>query len=159
MNKKRDTVGKISTELLANSSDNHSAEEQMREQLSDYEKHIAQCVETHKKTFNGNFYVVVITKKEPLMHNVIRHYFMGRHSCPTPDYDQTVYLYDRAKEELSLLWVIPSKMTCFFMKENHVNIPKEEWGLLKYVLDFADGSLFKKAKELNGEKLDSPQTS
>jgi hypothetical protein len=157
MIKKRDTVGKISTELLARSSDTHSAEEQMREQLSDYEKHINQCVETHKKTFDGDFYIIVITKKEVLMRNVIRHYFFGRLSCPTPDYDQTVYKYYRPKEELSFLWTIPSKMTCLYMKEHASEIQPEEFGLLKFVLEFADGTLFKRSKELNGEKIDTSE--
>lgn len=153
----RDTVGKISSGLLSKSSDKHSVEEQMREQLSDYEKHVLDCLESHKKTFHDDFYVVVITKKEPLMPNVIRHYFFARQTCPTPDYDQTVYRYDRKKEDLSFLWVIPSRMACMFMKTHKEKVPPEEYPLLSFVLQFADGTLFKKSKELNGEKIDSPE--
>lgn len=153
----RETVGKIATELLAKGSDHHTVSEQMLEQLSEYEKHIYNCVEDHKKKFNADFFVTVITKKEPLLPNVIRHYFLARLSCPTPDYDQTVYHYKRSSDTLDFLWVIPSKMACMYMIERQSRVPKEEWGLLKFVLDFSDGTLFKKSKELNGEKLDTPE--
>lgn len=154
---KRETVGKISTDLLAKSSDKHTVVDQMKEQLSEYEKHAYNCVETHKNRFIDNFYVTVITKKEKLTPNVIRHYFLARQSCPTPDYDQTVYIYNRIKDELQFLWVIPSKYTCLYLMKYRADLPQEEWALLKFVLDYNDGTLFRKAKELNGEKPDTPE--
>jgi len=149
----RETVGKIATELKQQAvSNTHSAHEQMQECLTDYDAHINQCLNDHKAKFPGDFYVVVITKKERLLDNVLRNYFTARLSCPTPDYDQTVYKYTRHDDSLEFLWVIPSKDACLMLKENFLLIPQEERGLLKYVLDFADGTLFKLAKKLNGEE-------
>jgi hypothetical protein len=153
---KRPTVGKIATDLAQKKPDTLSPIEQMQEQLTDYDKNIMECIATNKKQFtNTDFYVVVITKKEPLLQNVIRHYFTGRLSCPTPDYDQTLYKYFHADDRLDFLWVIPSKDTCQMLLSHAHEIIPEEWALLRYVTQFADGTLFKMAKNMNGERDDS----
>jgi hypothetical protein len=41
--------------------------------------------------------------------------------------------------------------------EQASSIAPEEWGLLHYVLKFADGTLFKLAKQLNNEKLETSE--
>ena len=149
----RDTVGKISNDLIIKSADNtHSAHEQMQECLTDYDANINQCIIDHKLKFTGDFYIVVITKKERLMDNVLRNYFTARLSCPTPDYDQTVYKYTRKDDAIEFMWVIPSKDACITLKDNFLLIPSEERELLKFVLDFSDGTLFELAKKLNGEE-------
>ena len=146
------TVGQISTELKEKASDNtHTAIDQMREQLSDYEANVIDTVNEGKKKFEGNFYVVVLTKKERLMDNVIRLYFFVRISCPTPEYDQVVYRYDRKDDRLDFLWVVPSKHTCEMYKAHPLEVPKEEKMLFNFVLDFEDGTLTKKVMAYNNE--------
>jgi hypothetical protein len=153
---KRDTVGKISLDLQKKAPEaTHSAEEQMREQLSDYEDHMQQCVNRCKKEYDGDFYIVVLTKKERLMQNVIRNFFMGRKTCPTPEYDQAVYKYNRASGIVEFMWVIPAKDVCMHMLENALILPPEESRLLSFVMDFNDGSLLRKVKIINGEAADS----
>lgn len=154
--KKKETLGKISSDLLQKSTDDtHSAHEQMLESLTDWDRHIYECIHDNKDHFSDDFYIVVVTKKEPLMRNVLRNYFMARHSCPTPDYDQVVYKYEKKTDILNFLWVIPSKDTCLIMKEYSIQVDPEERQLLQFVLDFADGSLYQMAKRLNGEETNS----
>lgn len=154
----RDTVGKISSVLIQKEPDTYSPLEQMSEQLSDYDKHIFDCIELFKKSLqvNSDFYIVVITKKEPLMKNVLRSYFAARLSCPTPDYDQAVYKYNYKDESINFLWVIPSKDTCQLLRDNALIVHDSEKGLLAFVLDFYDDTLLRKAKKLNNEIYDSP---
>lgn len=153
----RKTVGQASLELINKTPDTKSPIEQMRENLTDYEANIWECVERCKKDFLGDFYIVVITKNERLMSNVFRNFFYGRLSCPTPDYDQTVYKFKRTDNQPIFMWVIPSRDASFHLKDNALYVAPEERELLKYVLAFEDGTLFKLAKELNGEKIDSPE--
>ncbi len=153
----RDTVGKISSELLKKEPETRDPIELEREMHKDYIAHIHDAIFRGKQDFTGDFYIVVITKKEPLMENVIRNYFTVRKSCPTPDYDQTVYRLKRVDDLVEFLWVIPSKDTCILLKENALQVAPEEKDLLRYVMDFADGTLFKLAKKLNGEKLNTPE--
>ena len=154
---KRKTVGAASLELITKTPDTKSPIEQMQENLTNYESNIWECVERCKKDFPGDFYIVVITKNERLMPNVFRNYFYGRLSCPTPDYDQTVYKFKRKDNAPIFMWVIPSRDASIHLKENALYVAPQERELLKYVLAFEDGTLFKLAKELNGEKDDSPE--
>lgn len=151
----RETVGKISSDLIVKAPETTSPIEQMRESLSEYEQNIWECIDRCKKDFLGDFYITVITKNEKLMPNVFRNYFYGRLSCPTPDWDQTVYKYKRKGNQVVFMWVIPSKVACEHLLENANYVVREEQELLKYVKAFDNGTLMKLAKELNNEKEDS----
>jgi len=149
---KRKTAGQISQELAVKSvDDSHSAHDQMRENLIEYDKNLYECIDDGKKSYIFDFYVIIITKKERLMQNVLRQYFLSRHSCPTPEYDQTVYKYDRKKDCPEFLWVVPSKETCDYFISNALQIPEEERQLLDFILQFTNGDLDKLAKKLNNE--------
>jgi hypothetical protein len=148
----RDTVGKVSSELLqGDTQSDHSAGEQMAEQLSAYESNIFDCVERGKTCFSGDFFVVVNTKRERLMPNVLRNYFFPRLSCPTPTYDQTVYHYARVDDRVEFLWVIPCQQTCVELYANRMSVDPSVSELLQFVLNFMDGTLDSKARILNKE--------
>jgi len=152
----KETVGKISRDLQLKTPDTDDPIELQREMHKDYVNNIIQCVNTHKPLFDGDFYIVVLTKKEKLMPNVLRNYFTARQSCPTPNYDQAVYKYHAKNEDLEFIWTIPSKDTCIYLKEHAMEVAPEERALRDFVLAFADGTLFRMAKKLNNEKTDSP---
>jgi hypothetical protein len=151
----RDTVGKISSDLLKNSGDDtHSAHEQMQESLTDFDKNMHECIGRLKKDWPfDDFYIVVITKRERKLANVIRNYFMGRLSCPTPQYDESVYFYHNKDDHLEFLWVLPSKQTYYEMLADPLSVPTEERSLLNFVLDDASGDLLKKVKIRNRELI------
>lgn len=150
------TVGKVANELIVKMPDTRDPIEQMREQLSDYEKEFTECVKRGRLRYQKNFYIVVITKKERLLENVLRHYFIDRITCPTPDYDQAVYKYHYKEDSVEFLWVIPSKDSCELLRDNALIVDKDERDLLKCVISFYDGSLLRYVKMQNGEALDSP---
>lgn len=148
------TVGKISTELIEKDKGiSHSPTDQMRESLTDYDANIYECLERGKKDYAKDFYVVVITKKERLMPNVLRNYFTHRLSCPTPQFDQTVYKYNYRDEIVEFLWVIPAKDICETFLNNVLHIDQSQKELLSFIMDFVDGTLDRKAMILNGEIL------
>lgn len=156
METKRDTIGKISSDLSQQAPSSVDPIEIQRATEAEYIENLKVCVTRSAKEFLTDFFTVVITKNEKLMPNVFRNYFYARSSCPTPDYDQAVYHYTREDEELRFLWVIPSKDACLYLLDNAREVVKSEQGLLRFVFDFKDGSLAKWAKELNNEKPDSP---
>lgn len=151
MNEKEKTVGQSSLDLLKKDPETRDPIELEREIHKGYENHIIECVERSKKIYLTDFYVVVETKKERLMPNVIRNYIFGRTSCPTPSYDQTVYKYHKKDDRVEFLWVIPSKDTCELLRNNALIVVESEKRLLKFVLDFYDNTLLNYAKKLNGE--------
>ncbi len=153
MAQKRKTVGEISLDLMSKQPETTCVDELSNEMTKPYMDELFQSVEAGKKQRGGDFFAVVLTKRERLMLNVIRNYFFHRHSCPTPTYDQAVYRYNRKDDSIDFLWVIPSRAACNVMKENALDIPENQRNLFQFVLDFSDGSLAKKAKNLNNENV------
>jgi len=147
----KETIGKIAVDLMQKAPDTRSPIELEREAHKDYVSNVFECEKRGKKELHGDFFVVVLTKKERLLQNIIRNYYGYRKSCPTPDYDQTVYHYNSDKRELEFLWVIPSKDTCILLKENALLVCAKERELLGCVLDFADGTLYETMKKFNKE--------
>ena len=105
----------------------------------------------NRPALEGDFYIAALLKKERLFENTLRNYFVPTLACPTPHFDQTVYKYNAKKEDIEFLWVVPDQETCeIFLENRNIIVPKERQ-LLKYVLDYYDGTLFQLAKRLNGE--------
>lgn len=148
---KRETVGKASIDLMQQKHDRVSAIEYEREMHKEYEENILLCIDKHKKLFMSDFYVVVLRKRERLLENVIRAYFFGRRSCPTPSHDQTVYKYHFKEEALEFVWTVPDLETCIIMKRDALMVPPEERELLEFILDFDSGTLDVRAALLNNE--------
>jgi len=149
----KETVGKVALDLMQKKAESQDPIELEREMQKDYIKNLVECVDKHKKEFTDRFFIVVLTKNEKLMPNVFRSYFFPRGTCPTPDYDQTVYKYNSKDEQLEYVWTIPSRDTCHHLKDNALQVADSERDLLKFVLDFADGSLYKLCRKLNNESL------
>lgn len=146
------TVGKLATDLQKSETHEVSAIEQQREMTQDYMKNLYDAVDKGYKEFEGDFFIHVETKKEKLLENVLRNYFIPRKTCPTPNYDQAIFRYHREKGEIQFFWVIPDRGTCFYFKQNANEVVDEEKELLKFVLQFDDGTLLKLCKRLNGEE-------
>ena len=147
------TTGQIVTELWNNNEKPIEVQQLTNAMLTDYDKNVMECVKKGCKQHSHNFFVVVLTKKEIIYKNVIRNYFMSRKTCPPPNYDQIVYSYDRKKEKIDLLWALSSREVCFWYKYNALRVDPEERELLKYVLDFDNGSLDDKCNRLNNKNL------
>lgn len=164
------TVGAISTDLLSRSSGKIDAREIQRATEREYVDNLEWCVQHALKkvdcysipghdecrkrdALHGDFYVNIALKKEKLLENVLRNYFIATKSCPTPHFDQTVYKYNAGKEALEFMWVVPDVETCLTYQENKQIIVPEERQLLQFILDFLDGNLHRLCKKLNGEKV------
>jgi hypothetical protein len=154
--KKKKTVGQESLELSQKTPENISIIEQQEAMQQDYMKNLLDTVDIAYKQYPSDFFVEVITKNEKLMPNVFRNYFVHRVSCPTPNYDQSVYKYNREAGQVEYIWTIPSRDATHHLVENRLIVHKDERQLLDFCLKFASGDLFKLMKRLNGEAPDSP---
>lgn len=149
---KRHTVGHESFDLMMKQHQAISAIDYEREMHKDYEREIFTCIDTHLPKIDGDFFVVVLRKLERLLQNVHRNFFLARKSCPTPTYDQVVYKYHRELDAVEFIWVVPDMETCAVFTRNALLIDHDEKQLLKFVLDFNDGTLDVLAKKLNNEE-------
>lgn len=152
---KKETFGKVASELLKKQPEERSVVELTRSMNEGYYDNLIKCVSDHRSQFPGNFFVTVITKNEKLFSNTFRHYYFPRHTCPTPDYDQSVFMYHRQDEEIRYIWTIPSQDACYHLIDNALFVHPEERDLLNFVFQFKNGELFRIAQHLNGE-LETP---
>jgi len=154
--KRKKTVGQIAVEQQQKDPETRSPIEIQQEHEKEYLKNLLECVHTNAHKYANDFFVVVITKNEKLLYNVIRCYFFDRISCPTPDYDQTVFMIRRAQDELVHLWTIPNREACLTYMENKDKVVPEEYAILDNIIRFMNGDLFKLCKKLNHEEDESP---
>lgn len=173
---KKKTVGAIASELLQQTPESRDPIEIQREIQKDYIDHLEWSVRhmqkkvdcTHlvgngrgheecstRPAHDGDFYVVVLCKKERLLENVIHNYFLETITCPTPTWDQTVYHYHAKEEKLEYLWTVPDRETCRVFQDHALEIVPEERQLLDMILKFHDGTLLQLARKLNGENLET----
>jgi len=141
------TAGQLSQEL-AQSTDKHEVNDIIPEEFKDITKKLENIVLDGVKTYIGNFFVVIESKRERLMPNVVRNYIFHRLSCPTPHYDQTVYAYNRQKDEIECLWSIPEKHTVQAIVENPIEYYSRAPEMTQIALDFNDGTLLHRALEI-----------
>lgn len=154
----RKTVGEVSVELSQKQPESRDPIEIQREMTQDYLDNLRECAQTFIKDKSplSDFYVVVQTRREKVLSNVLRNQFYGVFSCPTPNYDQALYVCRKETQDIEFVWVIPDKETCHHLRDNAALVHPEERQLLQYVLDFSDGTLYALCKQLNGERKDSP---
>jgi len=114
-----------------------------------FENQVRIAVERGKKYLEGNFYVVVLFKKERLLKNVVRQYFFPRKSCPTPEYDQIVYHYFPSEERLDFLWVVPDKQSTIDLPLMGKELPEDQQELVQFSKDFNSGKLDRLCEILN----------
>jgi len=148
-------VGKIASDLMQKVPESTDPVEIERAMQEKYIVELVSCVEKNKRKYIGNFFVVVLTKNERLMPNVFRNYFLDRLTCPTPNYDQSVYRYNSESEQIEYIWTVPARPVCHYLFENRIKIHPSERQLLNFVIDYRDGTLKKLCKKLNNEEADS----
>lgn len=143
----RETVGKLSLDLQKKTDEKINPIDMQRQMHKgnksedSFENQVELAVKSGKKDFDGDFFVVVLFKKERLLRNVIRQYFFTRESCPTPSFDQIVYKYFRTDSKLDFLWVVPDKQTVIDMVLIGHELPKEQQDLVQFARDFNSGKL------------------
>ncbi len=173
---RKETVGKVASELQRKIPDTNDPIEIQRAAQKDYIDNLIWTIQHMQKKVDcsdlvkkdapgtahhqecstrepwmGDHYVVVTCKKEPLIENVIRNLFHGQRWCPTPTYDQSVYKYHADDEKLEYLWTVPDQQTCEVFLRNPGHVLAEEQQLLDMIIQFDTGVLLKKCKKLNGE--------
>ncbi len=149
------TAGQVATDLMQRDVyGDITAGERMQEMLSEYERGVIDAVNSGKNSYTGSdFFIVALTKREQLMQNIIRNYFIPRKSCPTPQYDQTVYRYVSKDDRLDMLWTLPSIAAIQNLLAHKHELDPSFFQLLQFVLDFLDGKLEKLAQVLNNEHI------
>lgn len=139
----KETVGKISQDLLVKADPKQGIVDTERTINKDYFDQCKECVERKPHSeWTKPWFLIILNKKERLLTNVVRRYFFGRKSLPSPEYDQTVWHYFPSTGDMKFLWTLPDKETCHMIYNNRSEIPTSENKLAKFVIDFFDNRLY-----------------
>ena len=151
------TFGKKAYDLIYSEPERQDPIQTQQEMLQKVEDEIWKTVDAgRKKIINKNFYVVMSTKKDPVYPNLYTNLYWYRASCPTPTYDNNVWVYHVKDDTLEELWVLPDKETVELYYLNPLAVDPSEYTFLNYVMAFKNGDLDKKCRQLNKEKENDP---
>lgn len=154
--KKKETAGEIALKLQSKNDKINPIDLQRefhkgKTSSDSHEEQIKQAIERGKKEFKNDFFIIQLLKKERILQNIVRVYTFPRKSCPTPDYDQSVYRYLRKEDIVEFIWCIPDKQACNLLILNKDIITPEQHWLLSFVEEFNSGKLLLLAKKFNNE--------
>lgn len=143
---KRPTIGQLINEMNAKPFDVGDAwgPEITNPLLADYERQFTQMVAVGKERYpQKDFFMEVrVLLPKILNRQVLRFVMHPRRTLPVPTFDQCLYRYHHASDDLTLVWVIPSIENCAALYERKDSIPDDLKENLKYVLHFKEGTLF-----------------
>ena len=113
---KSPSVGECVQDILRKETSAPEVGEIISEYGDSYTDQIKECILNNTRRYESPFYIVVMHKKEPWSINVMRNWFIARQSKPSmknlwdmfPNHMHTVYEFDKKKEEIALLWTLPS---------------------------------------------------
>lgn len=152
-------LGTLALDALAKGDPKQDAFETGAEIDKEYKGEMEKCIKHHKKLFGDDvdFYVVVLEKRERHLTNVIRRYFFGRQTIPSPQYDQTVWYYRHKSKDVQYLWTLPNKQACKAIMKDPKCLPAEFDWLKQMVWRFYKGTLI--PEEVKQQYIDkTPKT-
>ena len=166
------TIGQIAAELRDSDSGLVNPQEIQRAQEQEYIQNLEWCakharkevdcsnIPNHKEcnkrsAITGSFFIASLLKREKLLENVIRNYFVATKTCPTPCHDQTIFRYNDETGNIEYIWTVPDEQTALTLKENADIVHPSEHQSLDMVLKYYRGDLMRLCKKFNGETMKS----
>jgi hypothetical protein len=137
----RPTLGAIANQAATMESPTTDVRELQQGMPSNTMDHIHEAVERGVGMFKAKKIYVGVIRIFDGPTKTIRNRYFPTTICPTPTFNQAVFDYDRDTNDLRLLWTLPAMSTCNYLKRNALHLDKDNKQLLRYVLDFGDGTL------------------
>jgi len=98
---------------------------------------------------NSRYIYVVVLRIFDSLTKTIRNRYFPSDICPTPNFNQAVFEYDRDHGNLDLLYVLPALNTCNYLLANPFYLNANDRQLLTYIYNFRDGTLDRQQEEKN----------
>lgn len=145
------TVGQLAYDMHLKPQDPITFFEQAKLDMSGLDKVIKECHDLGKKGLpNKDFFIEIQIKWERVFEDRVYHILpFVRRSCPTPQYDQTVFRYKHKDDLLEYMWTLPDQETYNFYRDNTAAVTPDRYVLLKHVLEDVSGDLLNKVDAIN----------
>jgi len=99
-----------------------------------------------KQKHKGDFFIEILIKIERVALDPVHPYINATRTCPNPHFSQAVMHYEKDKDQLKLLWVLPDQTNSVFYKLDPSRFNKAN---VDYLLDHEAGKLQKLANDIN----------
>lgn len=114
-------------------------------QLEEYMPSLIKAVDRGCEEHEGAFYIKVTnTHVESEENKELRQHrfsFYTQKLCPYPEYDQSVFRYNRKSDQVEFVWTLPDEETARYLIQHREEVVEEEKELLNFVVAFAVGKL------------------
>lgn len=126
-------VGQASIDLLSKEMPTQTVGDTIEAFGQQYADEIEKTVEQNRGKYKDPFYILVFTKKEFLIVNSLRNWFVARQTAPFafemmqqyPEHTKTLYIVDASKGRIKLLWSLPGFHDCITVAKNpHLYAPE-----------------------------------
>lgn len=119
-----------------------------------YPKDLRNFIDKAKKTRDGDFYIIVGSKVDPLLNMLWvkngKIIMTDAGKCPTPMPGTHVYHYKHRDDTYTLLWALPDEFNIRIIKDNIIDVSDILKDLIAYIYDYEDGTLHRLRDKLNG---------
>ena len=136
----RPTVGQYVYKNLSEKPEFYDPQEIQRAMQGSTCVHLEECIQRGSKVFD-HFYVVYLLRYEILAPGALRGRFWYRQTRPDPDWDTSLWEYNKADNKLLFHWSLPDKETGLMMLSNPSGVPDHAKELLGFVQKFHKGEL------------------
>lgn len=145
----RPTVGAIAAQAEHLGSPTNDVRELQRGMESNKMDHVHKALERGLKRYDSRYIYVVVLRIFDSLTKTIRNRYFPSDICPTPNFNQAVFEYDRDHGNLDLLYVLPALNTCNYLLANPFYLNANDRQLLSYIYNFRDGTLDRQQEEKN----------
>lgn len=115
----------------------------------DYMKRLLSFLDKCTAHYKEDFFIEVRRWHEVTDRTVTRYKLRQLKALPSPAPGKAYYFYDSKKSELDILWDLPDDGACKFAMRNRFKVGVEMGTAMKTILEYYDGTLHRKADELN----------
>jgi len=126
---------------------------------SDIGKHLRESIEKHKPIFDEpEFCVVMVIASDPLIKNLVRRKFYCWPYLPKPRPNQSVFLYNRAKDDIvKRLWVLPHALRMATLASTNCIVDKEDETMQAWSVAFFKGRFWEFIRHMHDIDMPSEQ--
>lgn len=143
------TIGQLSSNIDQVSGEAVESLGNEKEAFKDFLPTLWDTVRVSKISYpDKDIFIEVYREIRPALKTAVNH-FRSRTTCPKPQYNQIVFHYKNNHESIDLLWSLPDEGTCRQIKQYALDVDPEYIELRDFIIDFYDGTLEKKVREIN----------
>jgi hypothetical protein len=153
----KQTAGELSRKALSDTT-KYDSLEVGHAMVDDVMAEIRKCIENHNDILDENEYCIVrVIADDPLICNVKRFKYYAWLFLPSPRPNQAVFLYNKTKDTIKRLWVLPSAAVMAELAGTDIIVHKRYQTMQAWSIAFFKGTFWEYIRHEHDIKMPSEQ--